>query len=135
MYGTTREHTLTLHPGYPTLQAMQDAVGGYITTADRIASPERDNITLDVWCNDEGLLDGLPFHWTRTLNGQPIAGNLCITATNEEGETIPATAEEVRYALAHLMRQVAPGTPVTIPESGFTFIPLDDFFPLEKRTP
>lgn len=101
MYATTNGTTLTLHEGKPDLAAMQTAVGGYITTADRWPSPERENVTVDVWCNDEGLLENLPIYWIRRLDAQPIAGNLCITATDEtEGETISATEREIHTALA-----------------------------------
>lgn len=112
MYATTNGTTLTLHEGKPDLAAMQAAVGGYIATADRYPSTERENVTIDIWCNDEGLLEGLPCHWVRIVDAQPIVGNLCITATDEtEGETISATEQEIRDALTETLAPLPAARP------------------------
>lgn len=42
------------------LRALQEAVGGYI---ERVSSADE---TVDLWCNEEGKLEGLPFNWPAT---------------------------------------------------------------------
>lgn len=98
MYATIIDRNVTLHDGTPTLDQMQDAVGGLIETAERYDT-NRKNITIDVYCNEEGLLEGLDYTY-HTRAGQCILGNLVLTASNNKnGKTVPATREELAMAI------------------------------------
>lgn len=111
MYATLTLHGLRTHDGVPTLEQMQDAVDGYIETALRIPS-SRDGITIDFFCNDTGLLDGLPFLFTRTTDGQPIAGNLIAAGGEvETGETVALV--DADFPL--IVRAFRPFTPEDLP--------------------
>lgn len=80
--------------GTPTLEQMQQVVGGLICSAWSTPSGEY-GIVLDGYVNDEGLLIGLPLA-TRLEIGDRyetmLAGNMVIVATDRRnGETIPMT--------------------------------------------
>lgn len=78
MYVTMTSEGLRQHDGVPTLEQMQEVVDGYIETAVRMDS-SRPGVTIDIYCNDEGLLRELPLLHIRTMDGQPLAGNLIAT--------------------------------------------------------
>jgi hypothetical protein len=75
MHVTMTAEGLRIHDGVPTLEQMQAVVDGYIETALRIDS-SRPGVVIDIYCNDEGLLLELPLMHVRTIDGQPLAGNL-----------------------------------------------------------
>ena len=102
MYATIIDRKISLHAGVPTLEKMQEVVGGYITTALR--GPAEDGRSVDVYCNDEGLLINLPIDHVRLTDGSPIAGNMVITASDAEGETVAATKAEIVSILPHIGR-------------------------------
>jgi len=110
MYATILDGTLYAHDGIPTLEEMQSVVGGWITSALRVASPERTGVSVDVMVNDEGLLESLPIYFVRDTDRSFLAGNLILSASNAEGETIPATEVELDAALSHLLPLVTPIT-------------------------
>jgi hypothetical protein len=99
-----------VHEGFPSLEEMQVAVGGWITSALCIPSPSRSNVSVDVMVNDEGLLLNLPIHFLRTTDLAYIAGDIIISASNAEGETIPATEAELITAFRYLFPLAAPLT-------------------------
>lgn len=58
-----------------TLAEMQALVDGYI---ERVRVRYRDKLR-DMWVNEEGLLDGLPYnHQASEIAGQPIVGDVFI---------------------------------------------------------
>ena len=99
MYATIRSMVPHLHMGTPTLDQMQAAVDGYICTADRIYLGR--GRSADVYCNDEGLLIGMPLTYFRR-DGSPIVGDLIVTGADSQGETIPLTMDEVEFALGFI---------------------------------
>lgn len=107
MYATLTDAGLRTHDGVPTLEEMQDIVDGYIETASRIPS-SRDGITIDFYCNDVGLLDGLPFLFTRSSDGQPIAGNL-VAVGGEVGTGESVALVDADFPL--IVRAFRPFTP------------------------
>jgi hypothetical protein len=108
MFATIREGKLYAHEGIPSLEEMQEAVGGWITTALRVPSPNRKGVSVDVFCNDEGLLMGLPIRFARSTDHSFLAGDLILSASNAQGETIPATEVELDEALGHLLPLAKP---------------------------
>lgn len=70
------------------LKAMQDLVGGYL---EHVRVP---HLGLDMWVNEEGVLQGLPLHRT-PFYPQPIAGNFFLTRTRG-GDMASLTDKDVR---------------------------------------
>lgn len=102
MYATITDRKLEIHDGIPTLTAMQEAVGGYIETAFRVPSSTRKNITVDVYCNEEGHLMSLPIDYV-TIDGSPMAGPLVFTGGDvTTGDTVDITKDELYAALKQL---------------------------------
>jgi hypothetical protein len=77
------------------LHKMQSLVGGLIEHVPT-------DIGLDLWCNEEGLLLGLPLHRT-PFTVQPIAGDYFLAATDEEGYTVGLTDAEIHQAQSWLI--------------------------------
>jgi hypothetical protein len=103
MYMSITDKYFTAHAGVPSLEDMQTIVGGWITTALTMPSNHRAGVSVDVFCNDEGLLVGLPINWARGTDMSPLAGNLVITASDSNGETIDVIDGEVRDIFEHLV--------------------------------
>lgn len=77
-----------------TLEYMQSIVGGYIEIAERFGVGKM--TPLEVYCNEEGKLMGLPLNVFR-LDGEPLVGTLLIVTDNPStGDTIPLTLEEAQ---------------------------------------
>lgn len=110
MFGTIVDGTLYGHKGTPSLEKMQEVVGGYICAALSVPSPTRKGVMVDAFCNDEGLLMNLPIRFIRSTDRSPIAGNLVLTASDRSGETIEATEAELDALLAHLLPLRTPVT-------------------------
>lgn len=75
---------------------LQRAVGGFF---DLITGYFKDlPAGVDAWCNDECLINGLDpilvFHGRKDFSGL-IAGNIVFTATDEYGETIGLTDDQI----------------------------------------
>jgi hypothetical protein len=92
-----KDGTLVLEKVEPetplTLEYMQSIVGGYIEIAERF---EAGDTPLEVYCNEEGKLMGLPLNVFR-LDGEPLVGTLLIVTDNPStGDTIPLTLEEAQ---------------------------------------
>jgi len=69
------------------------------TTFD-IASRRIGSSYYDIYCDDEGLLKCNPVVSAVSEDRQPmLVGNLFVTKTNDEGETISLTAEEISEVL------------------------------------
>lgn len=105
--------TVTLGTADPTLDAMQAAVGGYIETLFRLDSPEREGVTIDAYCNEEGrLIPGVPVLGLLVPaehSDEPaevvVAGPVLFTAANPEtGDSIPLTEGEARWLDENIMR-------------------------------
>jgi hypothetical protein len=79
------------------LSAMQKVVGGYLDCV-RVGG-------LDLWVNDEGLLEGLPFN--RMIEGVALVGPILVAGSNEEGDTIGLTDGQVVEALDLLTSPVS----------------------------
>ena len=57
----------------------------------------------DIFCDDEGLLKDKPIVSAVSSDMQPmLVGNLFITRSNDEGETISLTNEEINEVKRHL---------------------------------
>ena len=98
MYGLVINGKLSMNEGLPNLEQMQAVVGGLIETAYRGAT-NRKNITVDIYCNEEGLILDLPVSVLRRVDMSPIAGNLIIVGgDNSTGETASLTTEEIEGA-------------------------------------
>jgi hypothetical protein len=108
MFATIREGRLFAHEDIPSLEEMQDVVGGWITSALRVPSSTRKGVAVDVWVNDEGLLMNLPIRFVRSTDHSFLAGDLILSASNAGGETIPATEAELDDALSHLLPLAEP---------------------------
>ena len=69
------------------------------TTFD-IASRRIGGSYYDIYCDDEGLLKCSPVVSAVSEDREPmLVGNLFVTKTNDEGETISLTAEEISEVL------------------------------------
>ena len=109
MYGTTLGGSLSTFVGVPSLSEMQSAVGGYIETVTRTMSPYRKGIELDVYADEEGMLkDGTPVWFVRSDTLSSVAGEIVITASDDQGETVAATEEEIRFAFDSLLSYRSP---------------------------
>lgn len=74
--------------GAPTLAALQRLVGGYVDVV-------RLDDGLDLWVNDEGLLQGLPVNVVATALAQtPLVGAAVIARSDQDGETLGVTDED-----------------------------------------
>lgn len=111
MYAIVIDGDVSFHTGIPTLERMQEVVGGWVTTALRMDSPTRSGtVNVTVFCNDEGLLMKLPIYFVRMTDRSPIAGDLIITAEDLEGETIEAQIKELTAALSQFGKLMKPIT-------------------------
>ena len=86
------------------LEEMQEIVGGYIDALSLVQlTPGR---TITVWFNDEGKINGLPANFalmdaSRNLL-DIVMGDVLFTATDEVGETVGLTYEEIEWIEQHL---------------------------------
>jgi len=104
VYATLVNGAFAVHDGVPTLADMQAVIDGYIEQALAVPSKERPMISLDVYVNDEGFLEGLPVYVARATDGQPLAGNAVIVATDRvTGDTVAATKTELDDAMSWLV--------------------------------
>jgi hypothetical protein len=78
----------------PTLEAMQDLVGGVDGGCDLIqVVPMPDG--LELVCDEEGKLKGLPLH-LRIFGGKDfVAGDCFLTRSDEEGESVSVTRADI----------------------------------------
>ena len=110
MYATIQNRKIEIFDGRPTLEVMQAAVGGYIETALRIPMG-RKNITVDVYCNEEGLCLGLPIYFKRGTDGSYLAGDFVIVGGDDStGEQADLTLEEIGSVFDHLKELAEPIT-------------------------
>jgi hypothetical protein len=110
MYATIQNRKVELLDGIPDLATMQAAVGGLIETALRIPTGRKD-ITVNVYCNEEGLLMGLPIYFKRGTDGSYLAGDFVIVGGDESnGETVGLTLEEIGLTFDHLTQLAEPIT-------------------------
>lgn len=93
-----------------TLQWMQRAVGGWIECV-RLGGHRRQDkqrVQVDLWINEEGKLEGLPYNERATalaahlIPGDYIAGDALVLCSDEEGESIGLTMHEATLLLASL---------------------------------
>ena len=87
-------------------QALSDAVGGYIEHINVICN----DVPLDMWINEEGLLRRLPYnavasylyqHAART-HDVLIVGDAIITSGDDEGNTLGLTKDQVQHVLIEI---------------------------------
>lgn len=73
------------------LESMQAVVGGYLDAL-------RVSHSITIWLNEEGKINGLaPNFYLLDQEGKPydtVVGDVLITGTDEEGETVGLTDEE-----------------------------------------
>ncbi|OPZ01312.1 MAG: hypothetical protein BWZ09_02744 [Alphaproteobacteria bacterium ADurb.BinA305] len=81
-----------------TLKATQAAVGGHIEMAFCLPSHE-EGYTVDVYCNEEGRLRGLPLNILNPRTGDVIVGDVIAVRGDPEGNTVDLTDLEVRAML------------------------------------
>jgi hypothetical protein len=74
------------------LSAFQKVVGGYIEVVGLACLPSGG--TIDLICNEEGLIYGLPFN--RYVDGHRIVGQFLIMRHNSEGEPSSLSPVDVR---------------------------------------
>lgn len=69
------------------------------TTFDIVSRRIGENV-YDIYCDDEGLLQCNPIVSAVSIDRKPmLVGNLFVTKTNDEGETISLTDEEISEVL------------------------------------
>jgi hypothetical protein len=81
---------------------MQEVVGGLIETMTRFPSPYRDSVTIDAYVNEEGMILNLPAVMgvleEYGIDGfGTFCGNIVFVGSNQSGESIPLTEEEIIY--------------------------------------
>lgn len=76
------------------LNAMQELVGGYIEMPTLLHMPG--GYSLDVCCNEEGKLDGLPMN--RKFRQDVLCGQFFVCRADKKGYTVSLTAEDVAAA-------------------------------------
>ena len=88
-------------PGKPTLEQMQEVVGGYIATGFRLESAYRPGVSIDFWVNDEGLCfsDNPLMQYRVGRDVYQLAGSAVVTGANSEGETVELLEEEISQLL------------------------------------
>lgn len=67
------------------LEAMQAVVGGYLEVVVVDG--------LDLWCNEEGLIDDMPFN--RLMGGHAIHGDFFLARHDDEGDSTSVTAADI----------------------------------------
>lgn len=68
-----------------TLDALQTLVGGLVD----VVSTQWGECPVDVWVNDEGLLNGMPFNmFASAITKRQLCGPAVVAACNADGETI-----------------------------------------------
>ena len=105
------------------LKDMQDMVGGLIECLHM-------GYGVDCWLNDEGKLLGLSPNFFLVNSGSIIdvvCGDVFFASSNEEGETIGLTDEQVDWLLGILSERVAP----VLIDDEVAFIPCVEFPPTE----
>jgi len=104
------DNRVYVHENYDTsLRFLQGAVGGYIEHVPVvITSPETKAVYfLDLWVNEEGLLQRLPQNVRATmLTNQFLVGDVVITQTNEDGDTIPLSDDALKALMWELVNQM-----------------------------
>jgi hypothetical protein len=84
----------------PTLEMLQGAVDGLIETLGRIRSPFRDNVEIDAYVNQEGLLMSLPMVMAiyDEYGARPFAGNIVfVGGDSETGDSVALTEDEIDF--------------------------------------
>lgn len=111
MYATIKSRKVEIFDGVPTLTEMQAAVGGLIETALRIPSPDRKNISVEVYCNEEGLLMNLPLNYIRSTDGSYLPGDFVVVGYDTtKHETVGLTTEEIGCVFDHIRELAEPIT-------------------------
>ena len=109
MYATIQNRKVEILDGIPNLSEMQKAVGGLIETALRIPSPDRRNVSVEVYCNEEGLLLGLPIQFTRATDGAYLAGDFVVVGYDtDSGNMVGLTTEEIGCVFDYLKELTEP---------------------------
>ena len=99
-------YSATVVRGAPTGDMLNEYVGGWFDAVNCWGRVEGRRV--DMWVHDEGLLMGLrptivvEYGQERDgTNAQPLVGNIVVTATDRDGDTVPMLREEVERWLAH----------------------------------
>jgi len=81
-----------------TLKALQEQVGGLITTAHCLENGD------DIYCDDEGLLKPQEGFFCYDLQTAPFPGNGIIVGADDKGRTVAAksTVEEIQKAVVFM---------------------------------
>lgn len=91
-----REHTAHLEGiDDDAFGVMSNAVGGYLEHVYDDSFGKRFGI--DLWVNDSGAVDGLPYAFTATVNGckVPLFGNVVFAKCDDEGDTIGLSESDI----------------------------------------
>lgn len=95
MWATITNGKIERREGTPSLEQMQEVVGGLIE-AVRIDDDAPDDRELTLYVNEEGLMLRLDPLVALDTTGQPLFGPVVITVTDRRtGDTVPATEEEI----------------------------------------
>ncbi len=73
-----------------------------------VSVAELEYITIDVFCNDEGLIMGLPIRAVRLTDGSPLAGDLVVVGSDAEGNSVSLDAEDIYHVLQYIKVSDAP---------------------------
>lgn len=89
-------------PSVETLEPDGDG-RGYLTSLQRVVGGYVDCVVVDgtdVWCNDEGLILGLPLN--RELGGHRLHGDLVLAGHDGRGNTVGLTDDQLLWWLVRL---------------------------------
>lgn len=75
--------------------------GGYFTMCRAMV----DDLVVDIWCDDEGLLTGKKANFYHDLLNQPIVGEVMVCLGDSEGESRPFLKRGVAQAVANWLNK------------------------------
>lgn len=91
------------------LKFLQSVVGGYVEYVPLVVTnPDSAAVYfLDIWINEEGLLQRLPQNVRATmLTNQFLVGDVVITQTDDMGDTIPIAEDALKALMWELVNQM-----------------------------
>jgi hypothetical protein len=104
VYITLTQSGITVNKGVPSLERMQEVVGGNIETVMRIPS-DVEGVDIDIFANEDGNDLQLPVHYYLLRGNQafPIRGNLIATGGRlSDGETVSLSDSDLDNVMNHI---------------------------------
>lgn len=92
----THEYTLFTFDKNDSLQSLQQQVDGFV---ECVSADEFNEHSIDIWVNEEGMVNGLAHAAIVTVNGysMPLFGNLAFARCDEEGYTVGLSDDDIAY--------------------------------------